>query len=121
MSKRFNNKLLLGILVALMAIYFGTDLLRGRSRSGTSIPARLIIVDTGSVDGITLTPRGGKAIRFNKTGGQWRVESGGVSSEADQAAVGRMLGELQGISPDRMVSRSSEGWEKYEVESDFFQ
>ena len=65
-----NNKILLIILVALLAIYGLSKLFSGNKE--TTFKTELIQVDTAVVSSITIAPRGGEPpFTLKKESGQW--------------------------------------------------
>ncbi|MCB9282426.1 MAG: DUF4340 domain-containing protein [Lewinellaceae bacterium] len=117
MSKKFNNKVLLGVLAGLVVIFFLTNYLRDSRRKANGLPDELITLDTAAVETIFLYPQvaKGQEIKFTKSGGQWQVESGGLVGEANPVAVKQLLSDLQGLKPKRLAGRSKDTWEKYAV------
>ena len=117
MSKKFNNKILFGVLLLLAGIFFATNFLRDKSRNKHSLPDKVIAIDSVGVEAISLFPKStqGQEIRFSKNGGLWQVESNGITAEADQLAVQRIVDALQGLKPQRLAAKNKDQWSKYEV------
>ncbi len=112
-ERKYNNKHLLGILVALVALYFLTDLLRGNRSSSRELPAQLITLDTAQLTAILVDPPQADPIRLQRQDGSWSLVEGGRSFAANEDAVQQLIRDLNGLEPERLVSRNTDSWDRY--------
>ncbi len=109
-----NNKVLLIILVALLAIYGLSRLLSGNKE--TTFKAELIKVDTATVNSITIDPRGEEAsFTLRKESGRWIATRDALSVKASQNAVQSLLGNLALIKTKHIAAKSKDKWAEYQV------
>ncbi|MCB0585239.1 MAG: DUF4340 domain-containing protein [Phaeodactylibacter sp.] len=109
-----NNKILLIVLVALLAIYGLSRLFSGNKK--TTFKAELIQVDTAAVSSITISPRGEEPpFTLKKEGGQWIATRDALSTKASQGAIQSLLGNLSLIKTKRIAAKSKDKWAEYQV------
>lgn len=109
-----NNKVLLIILVALIAIYGLSRLFSGNKE--TTFKAELIKVDTAMVSSITIDPRGEEtAFTLKKEGGQWIATRDALSVRASQGAVQSLLSNLALVKTKHIAAKSEDKWAEYQV------
>jgi hypothetical protein len=116
MSSRFNNRLLLIILVGLLSIFLITRFTKVRNTSKT-LRTDLVSIDTSQVTEILLYPTAekGAEIQLLREGNQWNVSNSQILAAADKNAVLNMLGELGQIKAQQLVTRSGSGRIQYQV------
>ena len=109
-----NNKILLIILVALLAIYGLSKLFSGNKE--TTFKTELIQVDTAAVSSITITPRGEEPpFTLKKESGQWIATRGPLSIKAAQSNVQSLLNNLSLIKTKHIAAKSPDKWVEYQV------
>lgn len=109
-----NNKILLFVLVALLAIYGLSRLLSGNKE--TSFRTELIKVDTAAVNSITIDPRGEEPpFTLKKESGQWIATRDALSIKAAQSAVQSLLTNLSLIKTKHIAAKSEDKWAEYQV------
>ncbi len=111
-----NNTKLLYIFLTLVAIWVILHF-SSWGKKDRSFRAELVEIDTAAVDAISLFPRAeeGAEIRFTRTDEGWTVVHDGVTAEADNAAVDRLLGQLLTVKPERLAGKSETSWTEYQV------
>ena len=109
-----NNKILLIILVALLAIYGLSRLFSGDKE--TTFKTELIQVDTAAVGSITIDPRGEEPpFTLKKEGGQWIATRGALNIKAAQSGVQALLSNLSLIKTKHIAAKSPDKWAEYQV------
>lgn len=116
MSGKINNKTLFLVLLALAAVFAITRFFPGK-RSDRSLASGMVQIDTVRITSLQLFPAAeqGEVIGCLKEGGSWNVTHGGITARADQRMVTSILGELQGLKAEQLVSRSKDSWAEYMV------
>ncbi len=111
-----NNKVLFLILAVLLGAFLLSKVLDSGKRT-KSFDAELLAVDTTKITSIVLYPKADNQaeVRLEKSNNQWSVKRGSESYAADQAAVSALLPSLAETKVKRLVARSSDKWEQYEV------
>jgi hypothetical protein len=113
--KKLNNKILLGALVVLAAIFVVARLFRAPGLESNT-RKELVRVDTGAVSQVRVaTATGEIALQKKSTG--WTVNSQGETFEADAATVKILLQQIMSMRAERMVSRKKEKWGTFKVDS----
>jgi hypothetical protein len=74
-------------------------------------------VEAEEITSIEIYPRAtnGRLIKLFVENESWKVESEGKRYNADQSAAGRMVTELNSMTPKSVVATNKESWEKFEV------
>ncbi len=103
--------LLLGILVALVLVYFVVQWTSGGGRS-KSYREELVSVDTTKISKIEIIS-GGKTTLITREGKAWTTEG----KPAKWTSISSMVGALRSIKPTRLASRSEEKWSEFQVDS----
>ena len=111
-----NNKVLFLILAVLLGAFLLSKVLDSGKRT-KSFNSELIAVDTAKITSITLHPKADNhaEVRLEKSDNAWSVKRGSESYIADQAAISALLPSLAETKVKRLVARSSDKWEEYEV------
>ncbi len=111
-----NNKTLFIIFALLLGVFLLTQLLDSDKRT-KSFDNELIAVDTSKVSSILLYPKvdNFQEIKLEKTGSTWTVSQNGKSYAADQSAIESIMPGLVETKVKRLVARSKDKWEQYEV------
>jgi len=111
-----NNKVLFLILATLVGVFLLSKVLDSGKRT-KSFNSELIAIDTATITSIVLHPKADNhaEVRLEKSDNTWSVKRGSESYAADQAAVSALLPSLAETKVKRLVARSSDKWEQYEV------
>ena len=111
-----NNKNLLIIFIALLAIYGLSQVFS--SKKDRSFKTELIEIDSTAVTAITIDPKGEDSPEFNLTREEngWIASRGNINTIATTAAINALLSNLQQIKTQRVAAKSPEKWPDYEVE-----
>ncbi len=116
MSKRFDNRILLIVLVLLVAVFLvGRFLKTGKAEK--SFKTELFTLDTADVSTILIYPKAEnfEEIRFSRDGMNWTVTKGAITSDAEENSVKSLLAQLMEVKPKRLAARSMEKWEEYQL------
>lgn len=113
---KLSNIKLIGILVALVAIY-GVIQLTGGKKKSKSLRSELVEIDTAKVTAINIESKAG-LVELTKKGTDWelKLENGKVVP-ATQSSVSNTLGALLTIKPSRMATKNESNWKDYQVDS----
>ena len=113
---KLNNIKLIGILVALVAIY-GIIQSTGGKKKSKSLRSELVEIDTAKVTSMNIQSSAG-LVELNKEGSDWKLklESGKVVP-ATNSSIQSTLGALLTIKPSRMATKSEAKWKDYQVDS----
>jgi hypothetical protein len=116
MNKKMNNKTLLSVLAILVLVFFTTNYLKNNN-SDNILQTDLVSVDTSKISEIIIHPanKSKKDVSFSNDNGTWNVKSGQIKSETKNGDMGRILSELAGIKIERLITKSKEKWEKYQL------
>lgn len=116
MSGKINNNSLLYVFIALTGILVVTKLITSK-KSVRTLNTELVQIDTSRITSIRLYPRAetGEEIIFERNGGNWTVSSKGVIAAVDQNSLKRSLSELVNLKTERLVARSKDKWEEFQV------
>ncbi len=113
---KLSNVKLIGILVALIAIY-GVVKLTGGKKKSKSLRTELVQIDTASVTAIRILSKGDE-VKLDRQDKQWQLTlSNGKIIPASQGAVNSALGALLTIKPSRMATKNESKWKDYQVDS----
>ncbi|NJN28331.1 MAG: DUF4340 domain-containing protein [Cyclobacteriaceae bacterium] len=116
MLKNISNIKLIGILVALVLVYFGFEFFGGKSRS-KSFRTQLVDIDTAKVSKVLISANGQslELIRENNT---WKVAIGqGKYAEAQRGSVNSTINTLLSVKPSRIAAKDQSKWKEYQVDS----
>ena len=109
-----NNKLLIGILLGLLAIWGLSKFLSGGE--GTFDP-EIIAVDSAKVDKVVLQAKADefKEAVLQKTADGWTIARDGKTYAATAESVQQFLSSLTSVSTSQIVAKSSDKWPQYEL------
>lgn len=114
--KKFSNKALIIVLMALIGVYAIVEFTGNKKRS-SSLRSVLVEIDTANVTKINVISSAGN-VNLNKEGDDWKVsldEDRMVS--ASKVSVDNALNALLSIVPSRMATKSEAKWKDYQVDS----
>ncbi len=116
MASKFNNKILLIVLVILAGLFILTRTIK-QKRSTGNLKTDIVMVDSSAVDAILLYPSAekGAEIMFSRIGNKWQVTKGEITSDADKNNIDNMFSELINLKPESVVTRNKEKWGDYGV------
>jgi hypothetical protein len=116
MSKRFNNKRLLYLLLGLVAILILTLLIKIPKETAT-FRSHIVDFDTSAVDKIILNNRisEGNTVEFNRTNDRWTVQQGNVISATEEGAVQNIFSEVLNIKPQSLASINQSMWKEFDL------
>lgn len=114
--KKFSNKILIIVLVALAGIFVLSRVFRS-PKLESNLRKGLVKIDTASVTEVRINreSEGAGEVRLKRDGNTWKVSTDGKESEAGAGAVKSMLGVMLDLQAQRMVSRKKEKWDTYQV------
>jgi hypothetical protein len=116
MASKFNNKILLIVLVILTGLFFLARTIK-QKRSAGNLKTDLIQIDSSLVNTILLYPSAekGAEIIFSRSGNKWKVTKGDITADADESNLKNMFSELLVLRPERIVTRNKEKWGDFSV------
>lgn len=103
--------LLLGILAALVLVYFVVQWTSGGGRS-KSYREELVRLDTAKISKIEIISEGTTTL-ITREGNIWTTEG----KPAKWTSISSMVGALRSIKPTRLASRSEEKWGEFQVDT----
>lgn len=111
-----DNKKLLLILIVLLAIYGANKFFNKPTTK--SFKEELVRLDTANIDKIILSnPEGDESeITLTRDNEGWTVNQDDLTVRATNSSVKSTLTQAAYIKANRLVSRSKENWEQYEVD-----
>jgi hypothetical protein len=114
--KKLNNKILIIVLIALVAIYALSRVFRASSRE-SNLPKELVRLDTAAITEIKIytAKEFNKEIRLVKEGKKWTVKSENKSANVEQGSVNSSLSQFVHLKPIRLVSKKKTKWKEYNV------
>jgi hypothetical protein len=117
MSGKFNNKILLTVVVVLAALFLVARY-AGRGHKEKNLATDIVQIDTTQITSFTLYPRAeqGTALEFSRQGALWTVSREGVTAAADSRTVTAALAELKDLATEQLVARSPEQRAEYQVD-----
>ena len=116
MFRKINNKLLVTVFVVLLAVVVLVEFMDSRKGNRT-FKSDLVEVVADDVTSIEIYPKAanGNLIKLFKENDLWKVESGRIKFNADQAIAGRMISEINEMKTKSVVATNKESWGKFEV------
>ena len=114
MSKKFNNKTLFIVLIALAAILVCTELFR---KTDKNLKTDIASFKSEEISEITIkTKSSEEPIKITKKGdNDWQVAEGDKIYKAGTDIVESYLSELQKIKSQRLAARSKDKWAEYQL------
>src|SRR5690349_6356915 len=114
--KRFNNKILIIVLLVLAVAFVLTRVFRSPARE-SNLDADALKVDTSGIEKIQLYPAADerREVTLTKEGKQWKVSRDEVNSNANAERVETLLSRLATLKPERIATRKEEKWNDYQV------
>jgi hypothetical protein len=116
MASKFNNKILVIVLVILAGLFILTRTLKQKRSSG-NLKTDIVKVDSSAVSSIILYPSAekGAEIIFSRTGNKWQVAKGEITANADKNNIDNMFAELINLRPESVITRNKDKWKDYGV------
>jgi len=116
MNKKMNNKVLLAVLAILILVFLTTNYFKNNN-SDNILQTDLVSIDTAKLSEIIIHPgnKNKKNLRFSNDNGTWSVRSGQIKTRTKDGDMGRILDELAKIKIVRLITKSKENWEKYQL------
>jgi len=116
MSKKFNNKILVYILMIVAGIYVLVKLYQYKFTDNTLV-VNIVNIDTSKVTKLLLYPVSEKRneIKFFKDGKDWKVNKGKITTEPEANTVQNLLAMLVETKTQRLASREKSKWGEYNL------
>lgn len=116
MSKRFNNKRLLYLLVGLVAILILTILIKIPKEQAT-FRSNIVDFDTSAVSKIILNNRisEGNSVEFQRQNDKWIVRQGKIQSATGEGEVQNIFGEVLNIKPQSLAAIDQSRWKEFDL------
>jgi hypothetical protein len=116
MLKNISSIKLIGILAALVLVYFAVEFFGGKSRS-KSFKAEIVEIDTAKVSKVIIGAKG-EQLELLKENNAWKVSIGeGKYAKAQLSSVKSTLNSLLTIKPARIAAKNPDKWKDYQVDS----
>lgn len=114
--KKFSNKILIIVLVALVGIFALSKIFRSPGLE-SNLKKELVTLDTTKVTEVRVQPakEGSGEIKLLKTGKKWKVLAEGKEAEAGAGVVESMLGVLKDLRSQRVVTKKKDRWDEFLV------
>lgn len=112
--KKANNRILLIALVALVAIFVVTRLVRDPRRR-TNLDASAFRLDTAEITALRIKTGDSAEITLARDGREWKALRGNMQARANETRVSNALSALARIKPERIVTRNRDRWNDYQV------
>lgn len=115
MFRNVSNLILLVILAALAAVYFGVSYLNKTSRQ-SSLDGDLVRFDPDKVTAVEIFTTG-DSVFLTRDNGDWKLKlAGGKITDAEDKTVTSALESLLTIKPSRLATKNKDNWKDYEVD-----
>jgi hypothetical protein len=116
MSGKFNNRILLIVLIGLSGIFILSRVITSKKAERT-LDTDLVEIDTARITTLHIFPSAeqGAELIFSRNGYAWNVTMDDFSVPADRFAVGNAITGLLNLKADRLVARSEEKWSEFHV------
>ena len=107
-------------LIILFVVLLGIFLINKyafKDRKEKTFDTELISVDTAKVDAVYIYPKSfnHKEIILKKENGKWRLKYDDKNVSAGSSTVQSILAQINNLTANRLVSKTSKNWEKYEI------
>lgn len=107
------NKSLLAVFLVLSGILIYTKL--AVPNKDRSFSQDILSIDTSAVVKIDISPKGVNPFQLEKKDGKWNLLQDSLDVEAEESNVTALLSQLSSTKATRIVSRSKNKWQEYEV------
>ena len=116
MFRKFSLKTLSVVFGALLALVVITRII-DHSNGTNTLKSMLFDINTNDITSVVIYPKmlNGDKIELKKEGDHWLVLSNGNSYNGDEAAITRLIDQVNQLKPLRLAARKSDQWEKYEL------
>lgn len=108
-----NNKILALLLVALVTIYFANNYFE-KYNSKSILKSKVLDVDSDNLNKIFVNYKN-QVDTLIKENNDWFIVKDGENISARTSDLSTIIDQLSNLKIDRLVSNSSENWEKYEL------
>ena len=113
--KKVNNNILFLVLVALLGTFVATKIFRS-PRLESNVRKDLVAIDSGAISKVEIAPsNSAQEILLLREGNTWMVQRAAKKHKADNSTVRSVLGMMQNVQAERMISRKKEKWEEFNV------
>lgn len=113
-----NRNLLLGLLLLLLAGFYFLTLRSDNKKGERNFKKDLVAIDTSRVNQILIYPEtsAGEEIILERQSNLWKVAiADGKYADIDPASIAKVLRDLNNVDSKRLVTRSEEKYEDYQV------
>ena len=110
------NNILILVLVGLVLLFVTTNYFK--KHSSAIFKAEVIQFDSSTLNKIIICPPSSseeELIIISKDDNNWQVAQGTIKTLANQSTVNSVLGQLEQIKTEQLVSKTKEKWETYEL------
>lgn len=117
MFRRFNLKLLTGVLLLLVVIAVTVKLVQSH-KGDSSFRMDLFTFDTSGISSISIAEglEKEKSVVLEKNNKGWVVKKGNESFRANTPQVEGLLDQLSVLKPERVVAKSRDKWKEFQVD-----
>jgi hypothetical protein len=114
--KRLSNKILLGGLIILAALFAASRFFRSPGLE-SNLRKELVKVDTASINEVKIIPAKEhmEELTLRREGTLWKVKKGDRIEPVNKTTLKSMLTSLAGVNAQRMVSRKKDKWNDFNV------
>ena len=109
-----NNKILISVLGLLVLIFVSTNFFK-KNNSKVILQTDLISIDSSKVNQIDIFNQNSDTIRIINDNDNWFVKNNIIETNAKLSEISRILDELSKIKIERLISKSEDSWEKYQL------
>ena len=109
-----NNKILISVLGLLVLIFVSTNFFK-KNNSKVILQTDLISIDSLKVNQIDIFNQNSDTITIIKDTDTWFVKNNIIETNAKLSEISRILDELSKIKIERLISKSEDSWEKYQL------
>ena len=110
------NNILILVLVGLVLLFVTTNYFK--KHSSAIFKSEVIQFDSSTLNKIIICPPSSseeELIIISKDDDNWQVAQGTIKTLANQSTVNSVLGQLEQIKTEQLVSKTKEKWETYEL------
>ena len=109
-----NNKILISVLGLLVLIFVSTNFFK-KNNSKVILQTDLISIDSSKVNQIDIFNQNSDTISIINDNDTWFVKNNIIETNAKLSEISRILDELSKIKIERLISKSEDSWEKYQL------